>query len=171
MTGAAPGSRRAELLLVDNDAAIGDLVAWVLQRAGFGVRTARSFREARARLAEARPDLVLSDVDLGAESALVELPRLAAEGLLPPTLVVSGYLGPDSRAALGALREVVGFLDKPFDPRGLEAEVDAALTRATERVPAPLPRPATSCPDTHDGAPADDDGWVEIGGPSSEGAP
>ena len=43
MTPGPAGTARAELLLVDNDAAIGDLVAWVLVRAGYGVRTARSF--------------------------------------------------------------------------------------------------------------------------------
>ena len=85
----------AEILIVDNDDRIVELVAWFLKKRGFGVRTAASFTQARERISEGRPDLMLSDVDLGPESALEELPRLDAEGILPPTLVVSGYLDPD----------------------------------------------------------------------------
>ena len=85
----------AEILIVDNDDRIVELVAWFLKKRGFGVRTAVSFADARERIAERRPDLMLSDIDLGAESALDELPRLDAGGDLPPTLVVSGYLDVD----------------------------------------------------------------------------
>lgn len=171
-----PADAGADLLLVDNDATIAELVAWVLQRAGHRVRTAHSFVAARALLAAARPDLVLSDVDLGAESALVELPRLAAQGLLPATLVVSGYLDEDKRALLGRLPMVVGFLDKPFDPRELAARVGGALELAAARglvgrgapgaaagalgVSEP---PPSGIPDG-DGSADEDDGWVEIGG-------
>ena len=170
-----PAGAGADLLLVDNDATIAELVAWVLQRAGYRVQTAHSFAAARGLLQAARPDLVLSDVDLGAESALVELPRLAAAGLLPATLVVSGYLDEDKRALLGALPMVVGFLDKPFDPRELAARVELALGEARARGlvgPADLgPSGADahagweSPPSGHGEGDADgDDGWVEIGG-------
>jgi len=168
-----PAGAGADLLLVDNDATIAELVAWVLQRAGYRVRTAQSFAAARGLLLAARPDLVLSDVDLGAESALVELPQLAAAGLLPATLVVSGYLDEDKRALLGALPMVVGFLDKPFDPRELAARVELALAEACARgLVGPggaLPAAGAtgnagweSPPSGEDGD--SDDGWIEIGG-------
>lgn len=175
---------RAELLLVDNDATIGELIAWVLTRSGYSVRTATSFADAEVQLCALTPDLVLSDVDLGAESALVELPRLAAAGLLPPTLVVSGYLDDDKRALLGRLPAVLGFLDKPFDPRGLEECVEAALAvargRASEVEVASEARDAGGAasgaarddwraPMAAEGAGAvdeTDDGWIEIGGES-----
>jgi len=78
----------ARLLLVENDLRLGELLGAYLARRGFEVRRATSFAEARRLLGEGRPDLMLSDVDLGGENARDELPRLAAEGLLPPTLVV-----------------------------------------------------------------------------------
>jgi two-component system phosphate regulon response regulator PhoB len=161
MTEAPVRAAPADLLLVDNDVTIAELVAWVLAREGHTVRTASSFAAARAHLAERRPDLMLSDVDLGAESALSELPRLAAAGRLPPTLVVSGYLDEDKRADLGALPEVVGFLDKPFDPRELAERVREALVSA--RLFALQGSPA---PGAGHVVPAleDDDGWIEIGG-------
>lgn len=168
MAEAPARAAQADLLLVDNDTTISQLVAWVLARDGYTVRTAVSFAAARACLGERRPDLMLSDVDLGAESALTELPRLAAAGLLPPTLVVSGYLDEDKRATLGAVAWVVGFLDKPFDPRELAARVQEALvlgrrlasTRASVTGHAvPSVAPVEVAPE-----PEEDDGWIEIGG-------
>ena len=141
-------SRVAELLLVDNDTRITELIAWFLVRRGHNVRSAASFVEARARIDELRPDLMLSDVDLGAESARDELPALAREGRLPPTLVLSGYLDRDLSLRLGAVPGVVGTLAKPFDFAVLEARIDACLALATNAAPTP--------------APADDDGWVDV---------
>jgi DNA-binding response OmpR family regulator len=162
MAEASVRAAHADLLLVDNDATIAELIGWVLAREGYTVRTAGSFAAARAHLAQRMPDLMLSDVDLGAESALIELPRLAAAGCLPPTLVVSGFLDEDKRAALGALTPVVGFLDKPFDPRELATRVREALLvamrfalwRPAPRAFVPVDAPALE----------EDDGWIEIGG-------
>jgi DNA-binding response OmpR family regulator len=117
----------AHLLLIENDQRLGELISWFLTKRGFQVRRAVSFREARGLLAERVPDLMLSDVDLGGESARDELPRLAAEGLLPPTLVVSGYLDPDTWAELEALEGVVGLLPKPFELKDLVARVESLV--------------------------------------------
>lgn len=136
----------ADLLLVDNDARIAELVAFFLRRSGHAARTAASFAVAREEIARARPDLMLSDLDLGEERGLVELPRLAAEGLLPPTLVVSGYLDRAAQIELERLPQVVGVLAKPFDLDVLLARVLAGLERARDAI-----APA-----------ADDDGWIEI---------
>jgi len=174
----APGAR-ASLLLVDNDARIVELLTWFLSQRGFEVRTAASFVEARERLAEGAPDLLVSDVDLGAESAVQELPRLRADGILPRTLVVSGYLDASIKAALTALPEVVGTLAKPFEFTDLEASIDRALgggaagAGAPEdpgefEVPRPERAPAASPEESQSGGGAapdeddDDDGWIEI---------
>ena len=117
------GTGPADILVLDNDERIVELVSWFLGKRGFGVRRAHSFAEAREALAERLPDLMLSDLDLGAESALDELPLLAEQGLLPPTLVVSGYLDQDSTARLTAIPGVLGTLPKPFDFELLEARV------------------------------------------------
>ncbi len=135
----------ADLLLVDNDARIADLVAFFLRRSGHSVRTAKTFVDARAEIARARPDLMLSDLDLGDEHGLVELPRLAASGILPPTLVVSGFLDRKAQLELERLPQVVGVLAKPFDLDVLVARITELLAR---------PQPAASV--------VDDDGWIEL---------
>ncbi len=139
----------ADLLLVDNDARIADLVAFFLRRSGHAVRTAGNFSIARREIARVRPDLVLSDLDLGEERGLVELPRLSAEGLLPPTLVVSGYLDRAAQIELERLPQVVGVLAKPFDLDVLLARVNEGLTRARELAQPVAPEPI-------------EDGWVEL---------
>jgi len=146
----------AEILIVDNDDRIVELVAWFLKKRGFDVRTASSFADARERIAERRPDLMLSDIDLGAESALDELPRLDAGGDLPPTLVVSGYLDVDIQEELTALAPVLDTLAKPFDFAVLEERVMACLDRADELVAAAAPSAGLPAPEE------DEEGWVEI---------
>lgn len=159
----------ARIVLLDNDARIVELVEWFLGSRGFEVRTAASFAELRARLDEAPCDLLISDLDLGAESAVSELPRLAAERALPRTLVVSGFLDRANQRAVMEIPGVVGTLPKPFEFEDLEARVRECL----DSVPGPAPGPDPGAPETppapaggpDGGAPDsddDEDGWVEI---------
>lgn len=144
----------ARLLLIDNDARIVELTAWFLERAGHEVTTAGSYAEARERLAEGTPQLVLADLDLGSESGRVELPRLSAEGLLPPTLVVSGLLDAEIEAELLAIPGVLGTLAKPVDLEVLQGQVGHLLEGLAEQAPTPpAPEPVAA---------EEDDGWVEI---------
>ena len=155
----------ARLLIVDNDARIVELYALFLGKRGHGVRTAPSFRAARERIAEEAPELLLSDLELGLESGREELPRLWSEGVLPPTLVVSGFVDAELEALFARIPAVVGVLRKPFDFERLDASVNAALREAQRRSgeiagarAVVLARPAPRPP-----APAlDPDGWVEI---------
>lgn len=116
-----------DLLLVDNDRRIVDLVAFFLEKRGHVVRKAESFTAARAALSERAPDLMLSDLDLGVERGDEELPELARAGLLPPTLVVSGYLDAELEQRLMRIPRVLGTLRKPFDLGALEARIASAL--------------------------------------------
>ncbi len=148
-----------DILLVDNDERISQLVLWFLDKRGYGVRAATSFREARELLAERTPDLLISDIDLGVEDAREELPRLAAEGLLPPTLVVSGFLDAQVTREMRAIPGVLSTLPKPFDFEVLSqrleecrAEIDAGVVLAP-----PVP-PAMAVIEDED----DEEGWIEI---------
>lgn len=120
----------ADLLLVDNDPRLLELFALFLRRRGHIVRTAPSFAAAREELCARRPDLLLSDLELGAERGDEELARLCASGSLPPTLVVSGYLDAQLSARLESLPGIVGTLAKPFDLAALESSIETALQRA-----------------------------------------
>lgn len=131
----------AELLLLDNDARITELVAWFLEARGHRVRIANSFAEARARIEERAPDLLLSDLELGRENARTELPALARAGRLPPTLVVSGYLDAAVIDELSRLPGVVGTLAKPYELAVLERRIEEALAASAVAARAPGPEP------------------------------
>lgn len=137
----------ADLVLVDNDERIVELVAWFLRRARHTVRTAASYAEVRGLLRERSPDLMLADLELGEERGDEELPRLFEEGLLPPTLVVSGYLDPHSEALLRRVPGVRGTLGKPFDLALLERSIAECLAVGAQEETPPA---------------GDDDGWIEI---------
>ena len=53
-----------KILIIDDDAAIGDLEQEVLERAGYGVLRAYSGTEALLLLRSSRPDLILLDLML-----------------------------------------------------------------------------------------------------------
>ena len=61
------------VLLVDDDASFRSSLAALLRREGWTPSEAGSLAEARTRLAQARPDLVILDLDLpdGHDSSLV----------------------------------------------------------------------------------------------------
>ncbi len=117
----------ASLLVVENDARIVELLCMFLARRGYRVRGARTLEEARAELERAPADLMLSDIDLGRSNGRDFLPLLSREGLLPPTLVVSGYLDAQLASELSGIPEIVGVLAKPFEFDSLQRRVEQAL--------------------------------------------
>ncbi len=148
----------ARLLIVDNDARIVELTAWFLERAGHEVATAGSYAEARAALDRTPPELMLADLDLGSESGREELPRLCAEGLLPPTLVVSGLLDPEVERELLAIPGVLGTLSKPVDLEVLQEHVRRLVASLAAELGAPRsPTEPTAAPPLED-----EEGWIEI---------
>ena len=151
----------ADVLIVDNDERIVELVAWFLRKRGYRVRAASDFSLARRCIAERAPDLMLSDLDLGEQNALDELPAMEAEGCLPPTLVVSGYLDKSARKRLKRVEAVLGTLAKPFDFPVLEARVTECLSRVAAGIPGLAPASRQSTTKTQAEV-ENEGGWIEI---------
>ena len=107
------------VLLVDDDASFRSSLAALLRREGWTPSEAGSLAEARTRLAQARPDLVILDLDLPDGHGL-DL-RLAEDVPVDtPFVVVSGSAEAESaRQALRAGAE--DYLVKPLDPGRLQA--------------------------------------------------
>lgn len=110
------------ILIVDDDAAIGDLEQEVLAQAGYAVQRAYSGTEALLLLQIRRPDLILLDL---------MLPGLSGEALLPqldglPVIVVSAKAAVQSKVEL-LLSGAVDYLTKPFDTKELLARVSVRL--------------------------------------------
>ena len=124
-------------LVVDDEAAFGQLIADHLRTAGFTVERANDGRGALAAVAKHAPDVMLIDLQMPGLSGLEVVEQLARQRQLPPTIVMSAFGGYE--VALDALRlGAVDFLSKPF--RLAEAELKLRLALAKTGKPA-APRP------------------------------
>jgi DNA-binding response OmpR family regulator len=102
------------ILVVEDDPSLRLLCRVNLELEGFLVREAASLGEARAALAEERPDLVFLDIHLGREQSDGLL--LEIRGLGIPVVLVTGTADP--REYHGRADDV---LAKPFSPEALAA--------------------------------------------------
>lgn len=106
------------ILIIDDDAAIGNLEQEVLEREGYAVLRAYSGTEAQMLLKNVRPNLILLDL---------MLPGLSGEELLPqikgiPVIVVSAKAAVQDKVNL-LLGGAADYLTKPFDIKELLARV------------------------------------------------
>jgi len=119
------------LLVVDDEARSRDLYAETLRAAGFEVQTAADAAEARVRIEDGLPAMVISDVRMPGEDGLSLLRDVRKTRDLPFLLVTAHA---DVRQAVAALKlGAVDYLSKPVDLDELVAAVaDAAGVRAEE---------------------------------------
>lgn len=113
------------ILIIDDDAAIGNLEQEVLERAGYAVLRAYSGTEALLLLKDSRPDLVLLDL---------MLPELSGEKVLPQlqgisVIVVSAKTAVQDKVGL-LLGGAADYITKPFDTKELLARVAVRLREA-----------------------------------------
>jgi DNA-binding response OmpR family regulator len=118
--GAQEASR---VLVVEDDRPIRDLIVEYLADEGFAPEAAGSISEARARIAAARPALILLDLMLPGHSGWVFLQERGNDPLLAglPVLVVSA--APPDRLREAKQLGADAFLSKPFDVDALGALV------------------------------------------------
>src|SRR6202030_3920963 len=107
------------ILIVEDEKSIRDMVAFGLRRAGYEVREAEDCREARARIVDVRPDLMLVDWMLPDMSGLELTRSLKRAKDTEEQDKVNGLEG-------GA----DDYITKPFSPRELLARIQAVLRRA-----------------------------------------
>lgn len=118
------------ILVVEDEAAIRDMVRFALERGGFKVTQAEDAQGARLAIAETRPDLVLLDWMLpgasGAEFAR-ELRRTELTRALPVIMVTARVEEEDRVRGLNLGCD--DYVTKPFSSSELVARVRAVLRR------------------------------------------
>lgn len=115
--------------MVDDDAAIGELVAEYLRGRGFDVSVAVNGAAACAAIATHPPTAVITDLRLPDRDG-VEIIRAAAGRRPPvPVLVTTGY-GTVEGTIAAFQAGATDFLVKPFRLRDLHAALERALERA-----------------------------------------
>lgn len=129
-------SRRAvmanrQVLVVEDERPIRELLAFGLRRAGFEVVEAEDTRQARARIADRRPDLLLVDWMLPDMSGL-ELTRALKKDKdtrdMPIIMLTARAEEQDKVSGLEGGAD--DYITKPFSARELIARVNAVLRRA-----------------------------------------
>src|SRR6202167_6145897 len=119
------------ILIVEDEKPIRDLIAFGLRRAGYEVREAEDCREARARIADIRPDLMLIDWMLPDMSGL-ELTRSlkrAKDTEETPVIMLTARAEEQDKGA-GVEGGADDYITKPFSPRELLARIQAVWRRA-----------------------------------------
>jgi response regulator NasT len=124
-------TRKARLLLVDDDRLVLSTLSSGLLDAGYDVSTAESAEEAEMLLASGRrPDLAIVDIRMTGQDGLYLARRLRELDHIP-FLMLSAYSEQrmiDQASRHGAL----GYLVKPLDTPQLLPAIEAALSRANE---------------------------------------
>jgi two-component system response regulator GlrR len=111
---------RKKILLVEDDEAARGLLSTLLERTGYDVIATDSVQEGKSLLEKSRPDLLITDIRLGAFNGL----QLIAMSPRPiPAIVTTGF--PDLVLEAAARQSGAKFLLKPIDP-------DALLTLLAE---------------------------------------
>jgi len=123
------------ILVIDDDPSIQQLVSAALRHEKYEVTVASGGREALARIAEATPDLIISDVmmpDLDGFSLLKQLRQDPASRSIPVIMLTA--LGSTNDVVEGLGLGADDYLPKPFQIAELRARVRAKLARP------PVPR-------------------------------
>jgi two-component system, OmpR family, catabolic regulation response regulator CreB len=123
------------ILLLEDDPAIADTVAFALRREGFTVEHRAWLAEARERLQAApAPDLLILDIGLPDGHGLDLCREVRAGPLRHLPVIVLSARSEEMDRVLGLELGADDYLAKPFSPRELVARVRALLRRA---VPTP----------------------------------
>lgn len=113
------------ILVVEDEFALLEVLALLLERDGYTVVTASDGAEALEKVQHKRPDLLITDFVMPRMTGLELCAHLRAskETAGIPVLMMSGSFAGDLDGT-----QVVGFLRKPFLYSALQAKVRAVLT-------------------------------------------
>jgi DNA-binding response OmpR family regulator len=131
-------SARANVLVVDDEPAIGEIVSRYLERAGYATAVAGNGRDALGHAESAPPDVVVLDLMLPDMDGLEVMRRLRREKHRRAAIILLTARGEESDRIVGLRLGADDYVVKPFSPAELVARVDAVLRRiepALEREP------------------------------------
>ena len=119
-----------EVLLVEDDEAIGDLVKYNLERQGFSVDWVLDGKEALERLKEKKYDIIILDLMLPSVDGLELCQKVRQEGKNKETpIIVLTALGDEDTKVKGFAAGADDYVTKPFSVKELLARIEAVLRR------------------------------------------
>ena len=117
-----------QVLIVDDDAIMGELLDALLTVEGYRVTRALSGEEALqvAREGTRKPSVILCDIQMPGMSGLEMLPKVRAERPDVPVIMITAYGDAETRRK-AIERGAIGLLTKPIDFALLRHEIDTRL--------------------------------------------
>jgi len=120
-----------QILIVDDEPAIRDMVAFALRKAEYEPVHAGDTREAQAAIVERVPDLILLDWMLPGMSGVEFARRLRREGLTREVpIIMLTARGEENDRVSGLEAGVDDYVVKPFSARELLARIKAVMRRS-----------------------------------------
>jgi len=121
-----------QVLVVEDEAAIREMIAFALERAGMQVHLAADSREALASISQHRPDIILMDWMMPGVSGIDLTRRLRREPYTEeiPIIMLTARVSEDDKVS-GLEAGTDDYVIKPFSPRELLARIRAVLRRST----------------------------------------
>ena len=132
-TGEKPEPMQKRILIVDDEPAIRDMVAYALRKGEYDPAHAADAREAQAQIADRVPDLILLDWMLPGTSGLELARRWRKEALTRDVPIIMLTARGEENDRVGGLEAGVDdYVVKPFSARELLARIRAVLRRSRE---------------------------------------
>ena len=117
---------KAQVLVVDDDPGLLRLMQLRLEAAGYGATLADSGERALAQLAVSRPQVVVTDLQMGGMDGITLFEAIRADNPALPVIILTAHgTIPDAVSAVKG--GVFGYLTKPFDAKALLVEIERAL--------------------------------------------
>jgi CheY-like chemotaxis protein len=118
-----------KILLVEDDDVIAKVADWRLKNLGYTVcGRATSGAEAMELVVNAKPDLVLMDINIRGDVDGIETARMIKKGFNIPVVYVTSHSdGPTLERAKATRPD--GFIVKPFEDNDLRVAIELALQR------------------------------------------
>ena len=120
--------RLSRILVVDDDSSLRSVMKMQLEEAGYQVVLASDGAEALALLSEARPHLIITDLNMPM-SGLELLRRISEEVEVPPTLIIITAFGSVETAVQAMKMGAYDYVTKPLDFEALVLAVHRAMER------------------------------------------
>jgi two-component system phosphate regulon response regulator PhoB len=125
-------SAQTKVLVIDDEAAIRDMIAFALTKADMEVRGAADAHQALVSISEHRPDIILMDWMMPGVSGLDLTRRLRHDAFTEdiPIIMLTARVTEDDKVA-GLSAGTDDYVIKPFSPRELIARIQAVLRRTS----------------------------------------
>jgi two-component system response regulator FixJ len=114
--------------LIDDDPAVREALNIFLKSEGYMVRTYASALSFLDAIEQSESGCILTDIHMPVMNGLDLLATLNEQGVLMPTIVMSGRFAVELESE-AKKRGAVDFFEKPFDPKILLAAIGKALTQ------------------------------------------